>query len=168
MATLQTSGLKLKYEQRTGDRRTSAAEIPEGKVTMIVGANACGKSTLLRGLARLLKPAAGTVTAGRQGHPQHVPAREVARTLGLLPQHPTGAGRHHCTGTLWAAAATRTRASSGPGRQAGRGRAVQQAIGRHRNAGTRRAERRRTLRRPAAAGLDRDGPGPGNRRAAAG
>ncbi len=87
MATLQTSGLKLKYDQRTVIEGLSA-EIPEGKVTMIVGANACGKSTLLRGLARLLKPAAGTVTLdGRDIHRR--PAREVARTLGLLPQHPT-------------------------------------------------------------------------------
>ena len=87
MATLQTSGLRLKYDQRTVIEGLSA-EIPEGKVTMIVGANACGKSTLLRGLARLLKPAAGTVTLdGRDIHRR--PAREVARTLGLLPQHPT-------------------------------------------------------------------------------
>ena len=87
MATLQTSGLRLKYDQRTVIEGLSA-EIPEGRVTMIVGANACGKSTLLRGLARLLKPAAGTVTLdGRDIHRR--PAREVARTLGLLPQHPT-------------------------------------------------------------------------------
>ena len=87
MATLQTSGLRLKYDQRTVIEGLSA-EIPEGKVTMIVGANACGKSTLLRGLARLLKPAAGTVTLDRRDIHRR-PAREVARTLGLLPQHPT-------------------------------------------------------------------------------
>ena len=87
MATLQTSGLRLKYDQRTVIEGLST-EIPDGKVTMIVGANACGKSTLLRGLARLLKPAAGTVTLdGRDIHRR--PAREVARALGLLPQHPT-------------------------------------------------------------------------------
>ncbi|HEX9087462.1 MAG TPA: ABC transporter ATP-binding protein [Arthrobacter sp.] len=87
MATLQTTGLTLKYDQRTVIEGLSAV-IPEGRVTMIVGANACGKSTLLRGLARLLKPAAGTVTLdGRDIHRR--PAREVARTLGLLPQHPT-------------------------------------------------------------------------------
>jgi iron complex transport system ATP-binding protein len=64
------------------------AEIPEGRVTMIVGANACGKSTLLRGLSRLLKPAGGAVTLdGKDIHSR--PARELARTLGLLPQHPT-------------------------------------------------------------------------------
>lgn len=87
MAVLNAKDLTLRYEQRTVIEQLSA-EIPEGKVTMIVGANACGKSTLLRGLSRLLKPAVGTVTLdGKDIHSR--PAREVARTLGLLPQHPT-------------------------------------------------------------------------------
>lgn len=87
MAVLNAKDLTLRYEQRTVIEQLSA-EIPEGKVTMIVGANACGKSTLLRGLSRLLKPAAGRVTLdGKDIHSR--PAREVARTLGLLPQHPT-------------------------------------------------------------------------------
>jgi iron complex transport system ATP-binding protein len=87
MAVLNAKDLTLKYDQRcVVDGLT--AEIPEGKVTMIVGANACGKSTLLRGLSRLLKPAGGTVTLdGKDIHAR--PARELARTLGLLPQHPT-------------------------------------------------------------------------------
>ena len=87
MAVLRATNLTLKYAQRTVVEGLQA-EIPEGKVTMIVGANACGKSTLLRGLSRLLKPAAGAVTLdGKDIHAR--PAREVARTLGLLPQHPT-------------------------------------------------------------------------------
>jgi iron complex transport system ATP-binding protein len=87
MAVLRAQDLTLKYGQRcVVDGLT--ADIPEGKVTMIVGANACGKSTLLRGLSRLLKPAAGVVTLdGKDIHSR--PARELARTLGLLPQHPT-------------------------------------------------------------------------------
>jgi iron complex transport system ATP-binding protein len=87
VAVLNAKDLALKYDQRcVVDGLT--AEIPEGKVTMIVGANACGKSTLLRGLSRLLKPAAGVVTLdGKDIH--SIPARELARTLGLLPQHPT-------------------------------------------------------------------------------
>lgn len=61
--------------------------IPEGRITMIVGANACGKSTLLRGLARLLRPRGGSVLLdGRSIH--ELPSREVARVLGLLPQTP--------------------------------------------------------------------------------
>lgn len=63
-------------------------ELPAGKVTIIVGANACGKSTLLRGLARLLKPGAGVVRLnGTDIH--KVPTRALARELGILPQTPT-------------------------------------------------------------------------------
>ena len=86
MPVLNAQDLTLKYDQRCVVDRLSI-RIPEGKVTMIVGANACGKSTLLRGLSRLLKPASGAVTLdGKDIHAR--PARELARTLGLLPQHP--------------------------------------------------------------------------------
>jgi iron complex transport system ATP-binding protein len=87
MAVLSAKDLTLQYDQRRVVEGLTA-EIPEGKVTMIVGANACGKSTLLRGLSRLLKPAGGTVTLdGKDIHSR--PAKELARILGLLPQHPT-------------------------------------------------------------------------------
>jgi len=59
--------------------------IPDGRITTIVGPNACGKSTLLRGLARLLRPAAGRVLLdGSDIAGMHT--KEVARRLGLLPQ----------------------------------------------------------------------------------
>jgi len=87
MAVLNAKDLTLQYDQRRVVEGLTA-EIPEGKVTMIVGANACGKSTLLRGLSRLLKPAGGAVTLdGKDIHSR--PAKELARILGLLPQHPT-------------------------------------------------------------------------------
>jgi iron complex transport system ATP-binding protein len=61
--------------------------IPDGRITVIVGANACGKSTLLRGLARLLRPRSGDVTLdGTSVHEMR--SVEVARVLGLLPQSP--------------------------------------------------------------------------------
>jgi iron complex transport system ATP-binding protein len=61
--------------------------VPSGKLTVIVGANACGKSTLLRGLARLLNPTRGAVYL--DGKPIHqMPTREVATVLGVLPQSP--------------------------------------------------------------------------------
>src|SRR5690606_495881 len=75
-----------------------------GQITAIVGANACGKSTLLRSLSRLLAPREGRVVLdGREVH--RMPAKELARTLGLLPQSPiapdgitvadlVGRGRH--------------------------------------------------------------------------
>jgi len=62
--------------------------VPPAKITAIVGANACGKSTLLRSMSRLLKPRAGHVLL--DGHQVHrLPAKQLARTLGLLPQSPT-------------------------------------------------------------------------------
>lgn len=61
--------------------------VDDGAITVIVGANACGKSTLLRALARLLPPTRGQVLLdGKDLHRQ--PTKEVARTLGLLPQSP--------------------------------------------------------------------------------
>jgi iron complex transport system ATP-binding protein len=62
-------------------------DIPEGEFTVILGPNACGKSTLLKALARMLKPSTGTVLLdGRDIHSQST--RAVARRLGLLPQSP--------------------------------------------------------------------------------
>ena len=62
-------------------------QIPDGKITAIIGPNACGKSTLLRSLARLLKPRGGSVLLdGQQIH--HLKTKHVARQLGLLPQGP--------------------------------------------------------------------------------
>ncbi|GAA4655643.1 ABC transporter ATP-binding protein [Arthrobacter cryoconiti] len=86
-ATLHARELTLGY---TGDPIVDALslELPAGKVTIIVGANACGKSTLLRGMARLLKPGAGVVHL--DGEDIHkVPTRALARRLGILPQTPT-------------------------------------------------------------------------------
>ncbi|HWS37319.1 MAG TPA: ABC transporter ATP-binding protein [Actinoplanes sp.] len=61
--------------------------LPPGRITAIVGANACGKSTLLRSMSRLLAPKTGHVLLdGREVH--KMPAKELARTLGLLPQSP--------------------------------------------------------------------------------
>ena len=78
--------------------------VPDRAVTVVVGANACGKSTLLRGMSRLLRPTSGAVLLdGAAIHRQ--PTKQVARTLGLLPQAPVtpegvtvadlvGRGRH--------------------------------------------------------------------------
>lgn len=84
--TLVAQDLTLAYEDRTVVEGLSL-DVPHGAVTAIVGANACGKSTLLRGLARLLVPRAGAVLLDGADI-QRTPTREVARVLGLLPQTP--------------------------------------------------------------------------------
>ncbi|CAN5599760.1 ABC transporter ATP-binding protein [soil metagenome] len=60
-------------------------DIAAGAVTAIVGPNACGKSTLLRGLARLLSPSAGQVILDGTDIAK-LRTKDVARRLGLLPQ----------------------------------------------------------------------------------
>lgn len=61
--------------------------LPRGRITAIVGANACGKSTLLRAMSRLLPPKAGRVLL--DGADIHAVApRRLARRLGFLPQSP--------------------------------------------------------------------------------
>ncbi|SHH65784.1 iron complex transport system ATP-binding protein [Sporobacter termitidis DSM 10068] len=61
--------------------------IPRNKISVIIGANACGKSTLLKTFARLLKPVSGEVVIdGKQIGT--IPPKQLARVLGLLPQSP--------------------------------------------------------------------------------
>lgn len=83
---LAAEGVTLAYGQRVVVEDLTFA-VPTGRITAIVGANACGKSTLLRALSRLLAPRAGSVVLDGDDIHQ-LSTRQVARTLGLLPQSP--------------------------------------------------------------------------------
>jgi len=86
VAALAGEDLCLAYDQVEVVADLSVS-VPAGKITAIVGPNACGKSTLLRALARLLKPRRGAVLLdGTSIHT--LPTREVATKLGILPQAP--------------------------------------------------------------------------------
>jgi iron complex transport system ATP-binding protein len=83
---LAAEAVTLAYDARIVVEGLSLT-VPAGKVTVVIGPNACGKSTLLRALARLLRPAAGTVTLdGRDLRSWR--SRLVARELAFLPQTP--------------------------------------------------------------------------------
>lgn len=81
---LSAENVTLAYDQRVIAEQLSV-EIPDQSFTVIVGPNACGKSTLLRALSRMLKPNEGRVLLDGNVI-QSMPAKKVARTLGLLPQ----------------------------------------------------------------------------------
>lgn len=81
---LHADGVTLRYDKRLISTGLSVT-IPDGSFTVIIGPNACGKSTLLRALSRLLAPSAGRVVLDGRSIGE-LPAREVARRLGLLPQ----------------------------------------------------------------------------------
>ena len=86
MTRLRTEAVSLGYGERTVVRGVDL-EVPDGRITVVVGPNACGKSTLLRGMARLVRARSGAVLLdGEVIHRR--PTREVARVLGLLPQDP--------------------------------------------------------------------------------
>lgn len=81
---LAGNALRVGYDQRTIIHELDIA-IPDDSFTVIVGPNACGKSTLLRALARLLKPTQGHVVLDGQEISRY-PSKEVAKRIGLLPQ----------------------------------------------------------------------------------
>lgn len=86
MSRLSASALTLAYEDRVVVEDLDLG-VPDGKVTVIVGPNACGKSTTLRALGRLLKPRSGAVLLDGAAL-SSMPTRKIAQTIGLLPQSP--------------------------------------------------------------------------------
>jgi iron complex transport system ATP-binding protein len=106
---LTAAAVSLGYDDRVVVDELTLA-VPDGRITVLVGANACGKSTLLRGMARLLRPQRGAVLLdGEAIHTRST--KQVARVVGLLPQHPVtpegvtvvdlvGRGRHPHQGML--------------------------------------------------------------------
>lgn len=86
MEAIETKSLTLSY----GDNIIIEGldlQIPKGEITVFIGSNGCGKSTLLQSLARLLKPANGTILLdGKQI--LKLPTKEVAKQLAILPQGP--------------------------------------------------------------------------------
>lgn len=84
---LEGRGLTLSYESRQISRDLDVS-VPAGEVTVIIGPNACGKSTLLRALSRLLTPDSGDVLLSGRDVRRMAP-KALARRLGLLPQSST-------------------------------------------------------------------------------
>ena len=81
---LQAVGLGVRYNRRSVIDDLSVA-VPPGSFTVIIGPNACGKSTLLRAAAGLLPASAGTVLLDGRDIATYS-AKDTARRLGLLPQ----------------------------------------------------------------------------------
>ncbi|QAY63036.1 ABC transporter ATP-binding protein [Xylanimonas allomyrinae] len=81
---LRAEGVRIGYDGRPVIDGLDL-DLPAGLVTAIVGPNACGKSTLLKGLARLHPLEAGRVLLGGRDV-AGMPRRELARRLGVLPQ----------------------------------------------------------------------------------
>ena len=64
-------------------------EVPEGKIVTLIGANGAGKSTTLRAIAGLVKPAAGRIHLQAEDITGLSPDRIVSKGITLVPE-----GRH--------------------------------------------------------------------------
>ncbi|PAD68908.1 Fe(3+)-dicitrate ABC transporter ATP-binding protein [Bacillus sp. 7586-K] len=87
MNVITTENLNIGYEERLIVKDLNIV-IPNGEITALVGANGSGKSTILKTIARLMKPKSGVVTIdGKAIHTQKT--KEIAKQLAILPQNPT-------------------------------------------------------------------------------
>lgn len=62
-------------------------EVPVGSMSVLIGANACGKSTLLKTIARLISPMEGEILLDGKAINHYAP-KKLAQILGILPQSP--------------------------------------------------------------------------------
>lgn len=81
---LEARGLVVAYDGKLVVDGVDLA-LPEGSFTVILGPNASGKSTVLRALARVLKPESGDVLFDGRALGEYG-SKELARRMGLLPQ----------------------------------------------------------------------------------
>lgn len=86
MSCLNGEQVKIGYGDTTIINNLDV-EVPDGKVTSIIGPNGCGKSTLLKALSRLLSIKEGAIHLdGKSIHAQST--KEIAKKIAILPQSP--------------------------------------------------------------------------------
>ena len=62
-------------------------DIPKGKITTIIGSNGCGKSTILKTIARIIQPKSGDIFVNNINIKDQSP-KELAKAVAVLPQSP--------------------------------------------------------------------------------
>ncbi|WP_409304801.1 ABC transporter ATP-binding protein [Peribacillus sp. SCS-155] len=86
MSNLSAEQLTIGYEERIIVQDLNLQFKP-GNITAIIGPNGCGKSTILKTMARLHPASSGTVYLdGKMIH--QTPTKEIAKKLAILPQTP--------------------------------------------------------------------------------
>ncbi|SFI70029.1 ABC transporter ATP-binding protein [Thermoflavimicrobium dichotomicum] len=86
MTTLSAEQLTIGYDERTIVRQLDLV-FPPGQITAIIGPNGCGKSTILKTMARLHPATSGAVYLDGKMI-QKMPTKEIAKKMAILPQSP--------------------------------------------------------------------------------
>ena len=81
---IKTNNLKLCYDEKIILDDINI-EIEKGKITALIGPNGCGKSTLIKSIAKILTPKSGEVLMGDKNLLK-MPPKELAKELAMLPQ----------------------------------------------------------------------------------
>ncbi len=87
-AILAAERVQFSYERGTPVIGDLTLGVPRGKLCALIGANGCGKSTLIRLFAGLLRPGSGEILFN--GVPlDRIPRRETAKRIAYVPQSTT-------------------------------------------------------------------------------
>ena len=86
MEAISVKNLSVAYENNTIIEDLSLS-IPKGKISIIIGANGCGKSTFLKTLARINKPKAGEIFINKKDI-KKINEKNIAKEVAFLPQGP--------------------------------------------------------------------------------
>ena len=86
MEAISVKNLSVAYENNTIIEDLSLS-IPKGKISIIIGAHGCGKSTFLKTLARINKPKAGEIFINKKDI-KKINEKNIAKEVAFLPQGP--------------------------------------------------------------------------------
>ncbi|CEK38152.1 ABC transporter ATP-binding protein [Paraclostridium sordellii] len=81
---IKVKDLKLCYDEKI-ILDNIILEIEKGKITALIGSNGCGKSTLIKAIARILMPKNGSIEMENKDI-LNMPSKEVSKLLAMLPQ----------------------------------------------------------------------------------
>lgn len=89
MSRLHTNNLNISYGERVIVKNLNI-EIPDKKITTIIGSNGCGKSTLLKAITRIIPHCSGSIVLdGKNIVDDHT--KRLAKKMAILPQNPESA-----------------------------------------------------------------------------